>query len=66
MSQTTKLTHDEFLAILDKKLEDKLGPISRVMDDLAESVKFISEKFDLITKRIDNLETKYNVCGERE
>lgn len=29
------------------------------MDDLAESVKFISEKFDLITKRIDNLETKY-------
>ncbi len=39
MSQTTKLTHDEFLAILDKKLEDKLGLISQVMDDLAESVK---------------------------
>ncbi len=53
---TTKLTHDEFLAILDKKLEDKLGPISRVMDDLAESVLRLSKCMDQHEEQINNMQ----------
>ena len=58
MSQTNGLTLEEFSRILDEKLEEKLKPISRIMDDLTDSVTFLSEKFELVAQRIDAVEAK--------
>ncbi|XP_028409265.1 uncharacterized protein LOC114531859 [Dendronephthya gigantea] len=58
-NQFTKVMQDEFLAVLDRKLEDKLKPILRVIDDLAISVQYMSDNFDSISKRIDDLDEKY-------
>lgn len=60
MSLCNKTSQDEFLTCLDQKLKEKLGPMSRVMDSLTESISFMSEKFDLLIKRIDSLDMKCN------
>ena len=48
-------------AILEKKLEEKFKPIDRIMsmmDNLSESVKFLSDQFNSIGKKVDALEAK--------
>ena len=60
MSLTNKLTVESFSKILDEKLEEKLKPISRRMDDLVESISFMSDKFESIVKRVSDVEVK---CG---
>ena len=62
MSHNTPVTKAILEAILEKKLEEKLKPIDRMMsmmDNLSESVKFLSDQFDSIGKKVDVLETKY-------
>ena len=62
MSHNTPVTKAILEAILEKKLEEKLKPIDRMMsmmDKLSESVKFLSDQFDSIGKKVDALETKY-------
>jgi SMC interacting uncharacterized protein involved in chromosome segregation len=49
---------------LDEKLEEKLKPISRMMNGLANSVAFMSEKFESMVQRIDNVEAKCSVVEE--
>ncbi len=62
MSHDTLITKATFEAILEKKLEEKLKPFDRLMsmmNGLSESVKFLSDKFDSIGKKVDALEAKY-------
>lgn len=59
MSLNTAMTPDEFVKILDKKLEEKLKPFYRAVDELKLSVDFVSEKFDSLTKRVLDIEGKY-------
>ena len=58
MSQTRQLSPEEFLRILDEKLEEKLKAISRTMNCLDDSVAFMSEKFESMVQRIDNVRSK--------
>ena len=59
MSLSDKASQAKFLACLDQKLDEKLQPMSKVMDSLTESISFMSDKFDSLIKRIDSLEMKY-------
>ena len=55
MSHNTPVTKAILEAILEKKLEEKLKPIDRMMsmmDNLSESVKFLSDQFDSIGKKL--------------
>ena len=60
MSQTTELTTEALLImILDKKLQENLRPFHRAMDDLKQSVNFMSDKFDSLTnKYVSEVEEK--------
>jgi peptidoglycan hydrolase CwlO-like protein len=59
MSQTTELTTEALLImILDKKLQENLRPFHRAMDDLKQSVNFISDKFDSLTNKVSEVEEK--------
>ena len=70
MSHNTPVTKAILEAIVEKKLEEKLKPIDRMMDmcvnvsmvdNLSESVKFLSDQFDSIGKKVDAVETKYEL-----
>ena len=56
MSTKCAITKDVLASILD----DKLKPIMSTMDGPKESVHFISDKFDTITKNIDELEKRFS------
>ena len=58
MSQTTALTTEALVTILDKKLEEKLRPFHQAMDDLKQSVDFVSAEFDSLTHRVSDVEEK--------
>ena len=64
IGQTKQLSPKEFLRILDEKLEKKLKPISLTLNGLANSVAFMSEKFESMVQRIDNVEAKCSVVEE--
>ena len=65
MSQSDQLTPYEFSRILDEKLEEKLKPITRLIDDLTESVSFLSEKFELVLQRINDVKAKLQTVEEQ-
>ncbi|XP_028410709.1 uncharacterized protein LOC114533395 [Dendronephthya gigantea] len=56
MGSKGAITKDVLASILD----DKLKPIISTMDGLKESVHFMSEKFDTITMKINDLDKKYS------
>lgn len=56
MSTKGAITKDVLASILD----DKLKPIMSTMEGLKESVHFISDKFDTITKNFDELEKRFS------
>ena len=58
MSQTTALTTEALIIILDKKLEENLRPFHRAMDDLKQSVNFMSDKFDSLTNKVSEVDEK--------
>ena len=60
MSRTTPVTKEALLRILDEKLDEKLKPIRLLVDGLKDSVNFLSDKFDVIMKRIQVVETRCN------
>ena len=69
MSHDTPITKTILEAILEKKLEEKLQSFDRLMsmmDSLNDSVKFPSDQFDSICKKVDALEAKYESSGIRE
>ena len=51
---------EALVTILDKKLDEKLKPICLLMDGLKDGVNFLSDKFDVIMKRIEFVETRCN------
>ena len=52
------LSTEALVTILDKKLEEKLRPFHEAMDDLKQSVDFVSEKFDSLANRVSDVEEK--------
>ena len=62
MNHDTPITKTILEAILKKELEEKLKPFDRLMsmmDSLNDSIKFLSDQFDSIGKKVDTLEAKY-------
>lgn len=58
MSQTTALSAEALVLILDKKLEENLRPFLEVMDDIKKSVDFVSEKLDFLATRVLDVEKR--------
>ena len=56
MSQDSPVTEGALRAILDEKLEEKLTPLRASVEELKSSASFLSDQFDVITKRVGQLE----------
>lgn len=52
MSKNKYITEEALIAILD----EKLSPIMQTVNDLNGSVKFLSDKFDNVHKKIESLD----------
>jgi hypothetical protein len=55
----TQVTREILEEILENKLNEKLKPICESMIALKDSLEFLSDKYDSVDKRVEELEEKY-------
>ncbi|XP_028412580.1 uncharacterized protein LOC114535474 [Dendronephthya gigantea] len=60
----TQITKEILEEILEKKLDEKLSPIVQTVNDLKDSMQFLSDKYDSVNNRVDELESKYNLVQQ--
>jgi regulator of replication initiation timing len=54
----TQITREMLIDVLDTKLEEKLKPIYDSIGEVKASLKFLSDKYDSVDKRVGELEIK--------
>jgi peptidoglycan hydrolase CwlO-like protein len=50
----------DFFSFYRKNSGEKLKPIVQTVNELKDSLQFLSDKYDSVNKRVDELESKYN------
>lgn len=60
----THITREMLVDVLDSKLEEKLKPIYESIGEFTASLKFLSDKYDSVDKRVGELETKCQMIAQ--